>query len=93
MKVRFGMSEMMVIFSSVMLWHNVIAASCIFAFACLCAFARYAVEVSEMQKRTKATQDASKVLTEGADELGQALGQIFSFANANNKKKDNGPIH
>ena len=93
MKVRFGMSEMIVVFSCAMLWHNMIAASCIFAFACLCAFGRYAVELSEMQKRTKATQDASKVLTEGADDLGKALSQVFSFANANNKKKDSGPIH
>ena len=91
MKVRFGMSEMMVLFAAAMLWHNTIAAACIFGFACVCAFARYAVEVSEMQKRTKAAEDASKVLTEGADELGQALGQLFSAAKF--KKKDSGPIH
>jgi len=92
MKVRFGMSEMMVVFSCALLWHSVAAAASIFAFSCLCAFARYAIEVNEMQKRTQATQEASKVLTEGAEDLGEALGQLFSFAQES-KKKDDDMIH
>lgn len=85
MKLRFAMSEMMVIFATGMLWHNVAAAVGVFAFACICAFMRYALEFNEKAKQAEAQKEAVKLLNEQAGELGEALGSLFGIANKKNK--------
>ena len=85
MKIRFAMSEMMVIFATALLWHNTIAASCIFGFACICAFMRYALEFSEKSKQAEAQKEAVRLLNEQAGDLGEALGSIFGSVGKKNK--------
>ena len=77
MSFRLGMPEFMVLFSIAMLWHNVLAASCIFAFAVLCGFGRFALEINEKKEREEATKEALQQLTGQANELGEALGNLF----------------
>ena len=85
MKVRLAMSEMMVVFATGLLWHNIVAASCVFAFACVCAFMRYALEFNEKAKQAEAQKEAVKMLNEQAGDLGEALGQLFSAGKKKNK--------
>ena len=87
MNVRFGMSEMMVVFATALLWHNVVAACCVFAFAAFSAFCRWAVEFSEKTKKAEASRKAVQTLNEQAGELGEALGALF--AGSNQKKNTN----
>ena len=56
MNIKFGMSEMMVLFAGAMLWHSVTAASCIFGIAVLGGVIRFTLEWSEKQK----TEEAKK---------------------------------
>ena len=88
MNVRFGMSEMMVIFATALLWHNVVGACCIFAFAAFSAFCRWAVEFTERAKKVEASRDAVQTLNEQASELGEALGALFTAANQKKNKKN-----
>ena len=85
MKVRFAMSEMMVVFATGLLWHNIIAAACIFGLACVCAFMRYALEFNEKAKQAEAQKEAVKMLNEQAGDLGEALGQLFGNVTKKNK--------
>ena len=88
MKVRFGMSEMMVVFATALLWHSVVGASCIFGLAVFAAFCRWAVEFSEKAKQAEASKQAIQTLNEQAGELGSALGVMLGGA-----KKQNGNMH
>jgi predicted MFS family arabinose efflux permease len=87
MNVRFGMSEMMVVFATALLWHSVIGGCCVFAFAAVSAFCRWAVEYSEKAKKVEASRDAMQTLNEQAGELGEALSALF--AGGNQKKNTN----
>jgi len=89
MKIRFEMSEMMIMFAIAMLWHSVVAASCVFGFAVFCGFCRWALEVQEKAKQAEAGREAVKLLNEQAEGLGEALQGLFSGA----KKKNNMNVH
>ncbi len=89
MSLRLGMPEFMVLFSIALLWHNVIAGSCVFAFAVLCGFGRFALELNAKKEREEATKAALQELTGQANELGEALGNIFSGST----KKKNTKFH
>lgn len=89
MNIRFGMSEMMVLFAAAMLWHNVLAASCIFGLAVLGGMIRFSLEWSEKQKVEEAKKQAIQQLNEQAGELGEALGSLFGAG----KKKTNSTLH
>ena len=88
MSFRLRMPEFMVLFSIAMLWHSVLAASCIFAFAVLCGFGRFALEVNAKKEREEAATKALEELTGQANELGEALGTLFS-----NGKKSKTKFH
>jgi len=87
MNLRFAMSEMMVIFATALLWHNVVAGCCVFAFAVISAFCRWAVEFSDKTKKVEERRQAMGVLNEQAGELGEALAALF--AGGNQKKNTN----
>ena len=89
MNVRFGMSEMMILFAAAMLWHSVIAASCIFGLAVLGGIIRFSLEWSEKQKIEEAKKQAIQQLNEQAGELGEALSGLFGSG----KKKTNSTLH
>ena len=89
MSLRLGMPEFMVLFSTALLWHSVIAGSCVFAFAVLCGFGRFALELNDKKQREEATKAALQELTGQANELGEALGSIFSGST----KKKNTKFH
>ena len=78
MSFRLGMPEFMVLFSTAMLWHSVLAGSCIFAFAVLCGFGRFALEINAKKEREEATKEALQQLTGQANELGEAIGNLFA---------------
>ena len=88
MNIRFGMSEMMVVFATALLWHSVVAASCIFGVAVFAAFCRWAVEFSEKAKQAEASKKAIQTLNEQAGELGSVLGDLLGGT-----KKQTGNMH
>ena len=85
MNIKFGMSEMMIIFATALLWHNTIAAGCVFAFAAFCGFCRWAVDYTEKAKKAEASKEAVKMLNEQAGDLGEALGELFGGLTKKNK--------
>ncbi len=89
MSFRLGMPEFMVLFAIALLWHNVVAGSCVFAFAVFCGFGRFALELNDKKQREEATKEALQQLTGQANELGEALGNIFSGST----KKKNTKFH
>lgn len=88
MNVRFGMSEMIVLFAAAMLWHNVVVACCIFGIAVFGGTCRYAVEFSEKQKIDEAKKQAINQLNDQASEIGEAIGTLFG-----GKKKTDTNLH
>ena len=89
MNVRFGMSEMMVLFATGMLWHSVVAACCIFGIAVFGGLCRYAIEFNEKQKIEDAKKQAISQLNDQASEIGEAIGHLFGGT----KKKTDPNLH
>tara|TARA_Y100001970_G_C14255537_1_gene875077 strand:+ start:2164 stop:2445 length:282 start_codon:yes stop_codon:yes gene_type:complete len=87
-KVTFGFSETLLLFSAAMLWHNFIAGACLAGLAIFCAFCRYAMEQAEKAKKVEKQKEAAKVLNEAAGEVGGAFAELLTaLSKGNNKDK------
>jgi len=75
--LRFGFSEALLMFAGIALWHNQMFAIIAFCMACFVAFARFSLEWSLKSKETEAKVQASKLLNEQVQEVGDVLGTMF----------------
>jgi len=75
--VKFGFSESLILFAAVALWHSQVFAICAFCLGCFTAFARFSLEWSQKAKEAEARSEATKVLNEQVQEVGDVLGTLF----------------
>ena len=76
--MKFGFPEYFLVFAVVLSWHNLTTSLVVGGCAAFFAFCRYAFELQEKQEKAKEVESTAKLLNEQAEELGQALGQLFS---------------
>lgn len=95
--MRFGFPEFFLLFAAVVSFHNLNTALVVAGFAALFAFCRYAFELQQKNEKVKEREDTAKLLNEQAEELGQALGKLFSNLKtdmaAEQKKYDKDKLH
>ena len=75
--LKFGFSEALLLFAAAALWHNQILAMCVLSLACLTAFARFSLEWNQKTKEAELKAEASKLLNEQVQEVGDVLGTMF----------------
>jgi len=75
--LKFGFSEALLLFGAAALWHNQILAICVLCLACLAAAARFSLEWSQRIKEAEAKVEASKLLNEQVQEVGDVIGSMF----------------
>ena len=76
--MRFGFPEFFLVFAVILSWHNLTTSLWVGGFAALFAFCRYALEIQEKKDKREEVENTAKLLNEQAEELGQALGKLFS---------------
>ena len=75
--LKFGFSEALLLFAGVALWHSQAFAILAFCLGCLTAFARFSLEWTQKAKEAEAKVEASKILSEQVQEVGDVLGTMF----------------
>ena len=102
MQTKIGYPEYLLLFSAVLIFHNVTLALSCAGFSLFIAFCRFSLEYSEKAKKAEKAKEATELLNESAAELGEVLGTLFKAAtpqsksgNTTRKKKDkdDGTIH
>lgn len=95
--MKFGFPECFLIFAGVVSFTNLNAAFVIAGAAAFFAFGRYAMQIHEKQQKQQEVESTAKLLNEQAEELGQALGKLFSTFKSDveekQKKYDNTNLH
>ena len=95
--MRFGFAECFLVFAGIVSFTNLNAALVLAAVALLISFGRYAMELHEKQQKREEVESTAKLLNEQAEELGQALGKLFSTfktdVDEKNKKYDKSNLH
>tara|TARA_B100000282_G_C31527249_1_gene396693 strand:- start:310 stop:597 length:288 start_codon:yes stop_codon:yes gene_type:complete len=76
--MRFGFAECFLIFAGIVSFTDLNAALILAGVSAFFAFGRYAMEVHEKQQKREEVESTAKLLNEQAEELGQALGKLFS---------------
>jgi len=75
--LRFGFSEALLLFAAIALWHSQAFAIFAFCLGCFTAFVRFSLEWTQKSKEADAKAEASKVLSEQVQEVGDVLGTMF----------------
>ena len=95
--MRFGFPEFFLIFAGVISFTSLNVALVLAGCAGFFAFGRYAMELHEKQQKQQEIESTAKLLNEQAEELGQALGKLFSTFKSDvdkkQKKYDNTNLH
>ena len=87
--MKFGFPEYFLVFAVVLSWHNLTMSLWVGGCAAFFAFCRYAMELQEKTAKREEVESTAKLLNEQAEELGQALGQLFAtFKNDVAKKSE-----
>lgn len=76
--MKFGFPEYFLVFAIILSWHDLTTSLIVGGCAALFAFCRYAFELQEKKENREEVESTAKLLNEQAEELGQALGQLFS---------------
>ncbi len=85
--MRFGFPEFFLVFAAILSFQDLQTSLIVGGVAAMFAFCRYAFELQEKQEKAKEVESTAKLLNEQAEELGQALGQLFSTFNSDVKEK------
>lgn len=92
--MRFGYPEQFLLYAGVMSFHNLTWSIGLAAFSCLMVFFRFAMQIQEKKEERERSEKATQVLTEQAEELGQALSKLFGGdASQKKAKKYSGDVH
>lgn len=95
--MRFGFPEYLLMFGAVLSFHSLQASLITAGCAALFAFCRYAFELQEKREKREEVENTAKLLNEQAEELGQALGKLFSSfktdVSEEQKKYDKNNLH
>lgn len=76
--MRFGFPEFFLVFAAILSFQDLSTSLIVGGVAALFAFCRYAFELQEKQQKAEEIENTAKLLNEQAEELGQALGKLFS---------------
>ena len=76
--MRFGFPEFFLVFAGVLSFHDLRISLIVGGVAAFFAFCRYAFELQEKREKAAEIESTAKLLNEQAEELGQALGNLFS---------------
>ena len=85
--MRFGFPEYFLVFAIILSWHDLTTSLITGGCAAFFAFCRYALELQEKKEKREEVESTAKLLNEQAEELGQALGQLFSTFKADVSKE------
>ena len=93
--MKFGYPEQFLLYAGIMSFHNLTWSICLAGLSCLFVFFRFALQFQKEKEEQERSEKAAKVLTEQAEEIGQALSKLFG-ANTQEKpnpKKYSGDVH
>lgn len=85
--MKLGYAEMLLIFAGVISFHSLTWALSLAGLSILTAFCRFALQVQEKKEARQSADEATRVLSEQAEELGKSLGELFSKASSSPSKK------
>ena len=95
--MRFGFPEFFLVFAAILSFHHLTTSLIVGGVAAFFAFCRYAFELQEKKEKAQEIESTAKLLNEQAEELGQALGKLFSTfktdVDEKQKKYDNTNLH
>lgn len=99
--MRFGFPEFFLIFAAILSFQDIKISLVVGGVAAFFAFCRYAFELQEKSAKREEVENTAKLLNEQAEELGQALGNLFSTFKSDvsekqkteAKKYDNSNLH
>lgn len=76
--MRFGFPEFFLLFAAILSFQDIKISLAVGGTAAFFALCRYAFELQEKKEKAKEIESTAKMLNEQAEELGQALGKLFS---------------
>ena len=92
--MRFGYPEQFLLYAGIMSFHNLTWSICLAALSCLFVFFRFALQFQEQKEQRERSEKNAQLLTEQAEELGNALSKLFGGdVQKRNTKKYNDDVH
>lgn len=93
--MKFGYPEFFLLYAGVLAFHDIRWSVGLALTSCLFAFFRFAIEIQAKKEKKEELESNARLLNEQAEELGQALTNLFAGLKSEVKKnkKYDGPLH